>query len=267
MAESKIKSDNFIVIQGWMLLELDIKGNELLIYACIYGFSQTDDQWFTGSRQYLAEWTNSTKRGIQKSLKSLIDKGLLIKRENFINSVKFCEYKAVRPPVGNKVPEGGEQGSLPREQSSLRGGEQSSPNNIDIHNINNNIEDNTANVTCKQIVQMYNNTCVSLKKATTLSEKRKTAIRARLKTYKLDDFKRLFVKAEASSFLRESRNSNWLNFDWLIKDDNMAKVLEGNYDDKQKKPAATNSSKFGDLSHLINQAPPVIKSRNENQII
>ena len=35
MAESKVKRDNFITIQGFMLTELGLKGNELIIYAII----------------------------------------------------------------------------------------------------------------------------------------------------------------------------------------------------------------------------------------
>ena len=92
MAEVKIKSENFLTIQGWMVTELNLKGNELLIYACIYGFSQIEDQWFTGSRQYLADWTNSTKQGVQKCLKSLIEKGLLEKKEIFTNGVNFVDW-------------------------------------------------------------------------------------------------------------------------------------------------------------------------------
>ena len=72
-----MNSRNFITIQGWMISELNLKGNDLLIYAIIYGFSQTEGQYFTGSLSYLAEWTNSTKQGVQKNLKSLIDKGLI----------------------------------------------------------------------------------------------------------------------------------------------------------------------------------------------
>ena len=74
-----MNSRNFITIQGWMISELNLKGNDLLIYAIIYGFSQTEGQYFTGSLSYLAEWTNSTKQGVQKNLKSLIDKGLILK--------------------------------------------------------------------------------------------------------------------------------------------------------------------------------------------
>ena len=68
-----------------------------------------------------------------------------------------------------------------------------------------------------------------------MSENRKKAINARLKTYSLDDFKTLFAKAEASAFLKGANRRNWTaTFDWLIADANMAKVLDGNYDDREK---------------------------------
>lgn len=136
MAESKVKRDNHLVIQGWMLTDLSLKGNELLIYACIYGFSQLDNQAFTGSRQYLADWTNSTKRGVDKCLKSLCEKGLLDRKEYSLNGVKMVDYKAVwggeqSSPGGNKVPQGGEQ-SYPGVANKVpQGSEQSYPNNIE----------------------------------------------------------------------------------------------------------------------------------------
>lgn len=90
-------------------------------------------------------------------------------------------------------------------------------------------------ITCQQIADLYNDTCVSFPRLKTLSDTRKKAIKARLKTYTLEDFKTLFLKAEASGFLKGSNDRNWsATFDWLIKDNNMAKVLEGNYDDKPK---------------------------------
>ena len=87
----------------------------------------------------------------------------------------------------------------------------------------------------QEIIDMYNDTCVSLPKVTALSDKRKKAIRARLRQYSVDDFKRLFEKAEASNFLKGGNDRDWTaNFDWLIKDANMAKTLDGNYDNKTK---------------------------------
>ena len=83
------------------------------------------------------------------------------------------------------------------------------------------------------IVNMYNETCVSFSKVQALSDARKKAIKSRLNTYTIDDFKTLFEKAEASDFLKGKNNRDWqANFDWLIKDANMAKVLDGNYDNK-----------------------------------
>ena len=90
-----MKSENHIVIHGWMRTELNLKGNDLLVYAVIYGFSQTDNQRFTGSLQYLADWCGATKQGISKNIKNLIDAGLLQKFEYTKNGVKFCEYSCI----------------------------------------------------------------------------------------------------------------------------------------------------------------------------
>lgn len=86
----------------------------------------------------------------------------------------------------------------------------------------------------KGIVATFNSVCVSFPSVRALSDARKKAIKARLNNYSVEDFKTLFEKAEASSFLKGKNSSNWsATFDWLIKDSNMAKVLDGNYDDKK----------------------------------
>jgi predicted phage replisome organizer len=88
------------------------------------------------------------------------------------------------------------------------------------------------------IADMYNTICTSFPSLRSLSDARKKAIKARLKTYSVDDFKTMFENAEASSFLKGNNNRNWTaNFDWLLKDTNMAKVLDGNYCDRNKTPA------------------------------
>ena len=83
------------------------------------------------------------------------------------------------------------------------------------------------------IQDLYNKLCPSLQRCTVLSDARKKAIKARMSSGKtIEDFEQLFRKAEASSFLKGANNHNWkATFDWLIKDANMAKVLDGNYDD------------------------------------
>ena len=89
--------------------------------------------------------------------------------------------------------------------------------------------------TPQQIADLFNSICSSFPSVRSLSEARKKAIKARLNTYTLEDFRKCFEMAEASSFLKGSNDRNWTaTFDWLIKDANMPKVLEGNYDDKAK---------------------------------
>lgn len=92
------------------------------------------------------------------------------------------------------------------------------------------------NKTYQLIADMYNDTCVSFPRLTTLSQARKKAIKARLKVYTVEDFQTLFLKAETSRFLKGENSKDWYaTFDWLIKDANMAKVLDGNYDDRFNK--------------------------------
>ena len=141
-----INPESFVTIQGWMITHLKLKGTPLFIYAIIYGFCQTQGQFFTGSVRYLAEWTNSTKRTVYQNLKDLVDKGLIIKIEENINGVKFCKYTICEDylpsrmsqisPVMKKFHQGGEKISGGGEKIS-GGDEKISPNNID-----NNIDDN-----------------------------------------------------------------------------------------------------------------------------
>ena len=130
-------SKNYTIIQGWMISDLGLKGNSLLIYALIYGFSQAENCKFTGSLNYLATWTNSTKQGVIKSLKILKERGLINKEESFSNGVKNVKYYTTKFNGGIK-------------QSLMGGIKQSLPNNIEYNNIDNNIVIN------KQFEQFYN---------------------------------------------------------------------------------------------------------------
>lgn len=91
-----VKNSNYIVIQGFMIKELNLKGTELLVYAIIYGFSQDDKSKFTGSWNYLASWCNTTRQSIYNALKKLQEKELIEKEEETINDVTFISYKVVK---------------------------------------------------------------------------------------------------------------------------------------------------------------------------
>lgn len=77
-----------------MISELNLKSNNLIVYAIIYWFSQWGNGCFNWSLQYLVDRTNASKRTIQNVLNELVEKKLIIKNEKINNWVKFCEYKA-----------------------------------------------------------------------------------------------------------------------------------------------------------------------------
>lgn len=94
---AKIKNENFIAIQGFMVKELGLTGNELIAYALVYGFSQDDESEFKGSLGYVAEWLNCSRTTAFNLLNKLADDGFIKKTEKTINGVKFCNYSATKP--------------------------------------------------------------------------------------------------------------------------------------------------------------------------
>ncbi len=112
-----VKNSNYIVIQGFMVKELKLKGTELLVYAIIYGFSQDGKGKFTGSWKYLASWCNVTERDIAKVLKKLVDKGL-IEKEKTMNKVQYRVGTKFMLKV-NKVQSVGEQSSYNNIDNNL----------------------------------------------------------------------------------------------------------------------------------------------------
>lgn len=89
----KVKDESYFLIAGWMITKLQLKGNTLMIYAIIYGFSQDGESSFSGSRQYLCDFTGATKRTIDASLNELIERNLIVKVSEKINDVIHNKYK------------------------------------------------------------------------------------------------------------------------------------------------------------------------------
>ena len=92
---NKIINNNYITIQGWMINDLSLKGNELLVYALLYGFCQDGESKFEGSISYISEWISSSKPTVINILKSLEEKNLIIKHQEKKNNVIFNKYEVV----------------------------------------------------------------------------------------------------------------------------------------------------------------------------
>ena len=84
----------------------------------------------------------------------------------------------------------------------------------------------------QQVVDLFHSACPSFSRIVKLTAARKKVIAARWKEYDqgVKPFIQLFNTAEGSDFLKGMNQRKWkATFDWLLKADNMAKTLEGNY--------------------------------------
>lgn len=117
----------YIVILPWMREELDLKGNELLVYALIHGFSQEAQGCFFGSLDYVAKACGCTTKTAMNTLKELTERGLLRKRVVEENKVRLCQYTAI---VGvEKISEVRKNFPGGMEKISIGGMEKILPNN------------------------------------------------------------------------------------------------------------------------------------------
>lgn len=84
-----VKQENYITIQGWMV-NSGLKGNELIAFALIYGFSQDEKSVFSGTAEYIGEWCGISRVSVNAILKKLTD-------EKCINKIKkgiYNDYQA-----------------------------------------------------------------------------------------------------------------------------------------------------------------------------
>lgn len=98
-----MERNDYITIQAYMVTELGLSGNSLIIYALIHGFCKDGVHEFKGSINYICEWTNLTRNTVIAILKQLVESELLAKRTYTENNVTFCAYSLgsskIAPPV------------------------------------------------------------------------------------------------------------------------------------------------------------------------
>lgn len=95
--------------------------------------------------------------------------------------------------------------------------------------------DSEEKVNFTNIVAFYNNTVngKNMPHCVKLTEKRKAAIRARLKEYGINKVYEAIQRCAASSFCNGHNERNWkADFDFVFNANKMARILEGKYDDE-----------------------------------
>lgn len=100
---------------GWHLViteemrALGLSGNDLMVFALIYGFSQNGQGCFYGSISYICETCGISKSTTLRILQDLTQKGFIIKKEIYENGVKSVSYRSgvKMTPEVSKCNEGG----------------------------------------------------------------------------------------------------------------------------------------------------------------
>ena len=145
MNKKHISDENYILIQGWMRTEMGLSGAALMVYATIYGFSQTGNCYYSGSIDYLAEWAGVQRRQVMRILKEFTEAGYIEKTEAGYNRFR---YRTDREMVRNAHRRWCHNDTIDGDIMTPDGdimtpdGDIMTPNNIDIYN-NNNIAINT----------------------------------------------------------------------------------------------------------------------------
>ena len=101
---------NYIVVESWMTQELGLSGNELLMYAIIYGFSQAKNQICSCGDEYFASWLNLELRSIIRIKNRLKARGLIERIDDItvsnggaMQDNRRAGYRAIRPQIGDKM--------------------------------------------------------------------------------------------------------------------------------------------------------------------
>lgn len=238
-----INDDNFIVVQGWMRNALQLKGNKLLIYAVIYGFSQDGKSWFQGSLEYLGEWAGTSKETVCRLLKQMVSDGILEKKIVRRDGQDYPIYRAT--PIDKMSTPPLTKYQCPIDKKSIPIDKISMPpltkyqypiDKLSINNIANNINKNIdKNIDIYNEFQKYWNEHTAgahVNKIKKLTDTRRKHLKSLINQYGEDDIYLVFDKVANSHFL-SGKSGKWhATFDWVIKPANFIKVIEGNFDDR-----------------------------------
>lgn len=172
-----------------------------------------------------------SRRQIERVVKNLKDKGVLLTanyaRDSYDRTLFYAldESKLPISPFGGDLSPNGDNlspnGEMINEQlkTHIRE-EEDKANKPEISN------------KPQQLADRYNAICTSLPKVVRLTDKRRRAVRLIYgKGYTPEQLDEVFRKAQASSFCTGLNDRHWkADFDWLLNESNLVKVLEGKYD-------------------------------------
>lgn len=94
-----MRRDFYILIQEWMISDLKLKGDALLIYALIHGFTVHGKGFSDISHSQIADRIGSSRRNVINAVQKLEAEGLLKVTEVVKDGLLYKNYTAVVPDV------------------------------------------------------------------------------------------------------------------------------------------------------------------------
>jgi hypothetical protein len=237
-------SSNYWVINKNMLNELGLDATFILsALAEAENILADSDGWFYQTIETLENQTTLSRHKQEQAIKILKDKNILLCEIRGIPPKRHFKinYQNINFPIcekfANQYAKNSQINMRKIDKSICEKFATNKESNYKESNYKESNKEDTKKINYKQIVNSFNSICKSYPKVNKLSETRKKTIKARFNNgYDYQDFINLFEMAEQSEFLKGENNRSWqANFDWLIKDANFAKVLDGNYSNKKSK--------------------------------
>lgn len=176
-----------------------------------------------------------SRRQIERIVKNLKDKGVLLTanyaRDSHDRTLFYAldESKLPISPFGGDLSPNGEM--INEQLKTQIREEEDKANKPEISN------------KPQQLADRYNAICTNLPRVVRLTDKRRRAVRLiHDKGYTPEQLDEAFRRAQASSFCAGQNDRHWkADFDWLLNENNLVKVLEGKYDN----PAAAKPPEKG----------------------
>lgn len=91
-----MNSNYYVVLEGWMVQELGLRGNELSVYALIYGSTQDGESLYCGGDECLAYALGLSSSTVKKTLKRLMEKGLIVKSQEIVGDELLDRYSVAK---------------------------------------------------------------------------------------------------------------------------------------------------------------------------
>lgn len=103
----------------------------------------------------------------------------------------------------------------------------------------------------QEMIDYYRKTCTDLPQPRVINVDRRRLIKERLDTFGPEVVKEVIDKTANSNFLNGGGSTGWTaDFNWIFKEKNFVKILEGNYDNRKSK-----RNKFAELDGKVKSIP------------